>query len=347
MLNNNNTISKKCHYKHLTPSNKGQIQAYRNEGKSIRFIAKMLGKNPSTISRELKRNSVTQMDSSYAFKNLYIADTAHILYKKRRQKCICRKQYDPLFFVELKKEILKKKKRAHSIDTFCNVYKRNNPDKVIPSTKTVYEMIHRGEIKGIKPYMLPRMTKLKPRRKTNGQSNSKKNKKVLGTSIEQRPEHINSREEKGHFEIDAVKGKNGKNEACIITLVDRKSRYTYILFLPKLNAQNVNKALQKLFRKVGKKSFKSITSDNGSEFSRLTELESKNMKVFFAHPYSSYERGTNENTNGLIREFLPKGESMNGKEKEIPEIQKILNGRCRKILDYRSAEEYHFDNTIA
>lgn len=82
MLNNNNTISKKCHYKHLTPSNKGQIQAYRNESKSIRFIAKMLGKNPSTISRELKRNSVTQMDSSYAFKNLYIADTAHILYKK-------------------------------------------------------------------------------------------------------------------------------------------------------------------------------------------------------------------------------------------------------------------------
>ena len=83
MLNNNNTISKKCHYKHLTPSNKGQIQAYRNEGKSIRFIAKMLGKNPSTISRKLKRNSVTQMDSSYAFKNLYIADTAHILYKKK------------------------------------------------------------------------------------------------------------------------------------------------------------------------------------------------------------------------------------------------------------------------
>ena len=70
--------------------------------------------------------------------------------------------------------------------------------------------------------MLPRMTKLKPRRKTDGQCNTKKNKRILGTSIEQRPEHINSRED----EIDAVKGKNGKNEACIITLVDRKSRYT-------------------------------------------------------------------------------------------------------------------------
>lgn len=208
-------------------------------------------------------------------------------------------------------------------------------------------MIHRGQIEGIKPYMLPRMTKLRPRRKTGGQCNTKKNKRILGTSIEQRPGHINSREEKRHFEIDAVKGKNGKNEACIITLVDRKSRYTYILFLAKLNAENVNKALQKLFRKVGKKNFKSITSDNGSVFSRLAELESRNMKVFFAHPYSSYERGTNENTNGLIREFLPKGKSMNGKEKKIPEIQKILNERCKKILNYRSAEEYHFDNTTA
>ena len=121
-------------------------------------------KNPSTISRELKRNSVTQMDSSYAFKDVYIADTAHILYKKRRQKCISRKQYDPLFFVELKKEILKREKRVHSIDTFCNVYKRDNPDKVVPSTKTVYEMIRRGQIEGIKPYMLPRIIKLKPRR---------------------------------------------------------------------------------------------------------------------------------------------------------------------------------------
>ena len=279
------------------------------------------------------------MDSSYAFKDVYIADTAHILYKKRRQKCIYRKQYDPLFFVELKKEILKREKRMHSIDTFCNVYKRDNLDKVVPSTKTVYKMIHRGQIEGIKPYMLSRMTKLKPRRKTDGQCNTKKNKRILGTSIEQRPEHINSREEKGHFEIDAVKGKNGKNEACIITLVDRKSRYTYILFLAKLNAQNVNKALQKLFRKVGKKNFKSITL-------RTTALNSAGWKNW-KHPYSSYECGTNENTNGLIREFLPKGKSMNGKEKEIPEIQKILNERCRKILNYRSAEEYHFDNTIA
>ena len=347
MLDNNNIFSNKSHYSHLTSSQRGIIQAYLNEGKSLRFIASKIGKSPSTISREVKRNSVSQMDSLHGFKNLYFADSANILYKNRRKKCVYFKEYDPQFFLELKNEILKKEKREHSIDTFCNFYKRNNPDKIVPSTKTVYEMIHNGKIEGIKPYMLPRLVKLKPRKKNNGHINTKKNKKVLGTSIEQRPENINSREEKGHFEIDAVKGKNGKNEACIITLVDRKSRYTYILFLPKLNAENVNKALLKLFKKVGKKNFKSITSDNGSEFSKLVELENKNLKVYFAHPYSSYERGTNENTNGLIREFLPKGESMNGKEKEIPEIQKILNRRYRKILDYRSPEEYHFDDSIA
>ena len=347
MLDNNNIFSKKSHYSHLTSSQRGIIQAYLNEGKSLRFIANKIGKSPSTISREVKRNSVSQMDSLHGFKNLYFAVSANILYKNRRKKCVYLKEYDPQFFLELKNEIKKKKKREHSIDTFCNFYKRNNPDKIVPSTKTVYEMIHNGKFEGIKPYMLPRLVKLKPRKKNNGHINAKKNKKILGTSIEQRPENINSREEKGHFEIDAVKGKNGKNEACIITLVDRKSRYTYILFLPKLNAENVNKALLKLFKKVGKKNFKSITSDNGSEFSKLVELENKNLKVYFAHPYSSYERGTNENTNGLIREFLPKGESMNGKEKEIPEIQKILNRRYRKILDYRSPEEYHFDDSIA
>ena len=282
------------------------------------------------------------MDSSYAFKDVYIADTAHILYKKRRQKCIYRKQYDPLFFVKLKKEILKKEKRVHSIDTFCNVYKRDNPDIVAPSTKTVYKMIHRGQIEGIKPYMLSRMTKLKPRRKTDGQCNTKKNKRILGTSIEQRPEHINSREEKGHFEIDAVKGKNGKNEACIITLIDRKTD-THISFFSQAECPECQQGSTEAIQKSWKKEFQV----NNFGFSRLAELKSRNMKVFFAHPYSSYERGTNENTNGLIREFLPKGKSMNGKEKEIPEIQKILNARCRKILNYRSAEEYHFDNTIA
>ena len=83
------------------------------------------------------------------------------------------------------------------------------------------KLYHRSQIVGIKPYMLPRMTKLKPRKKTSGHSNPKKNKKVLGNSIEKRPEHINSQKE--HYEIDAVKGKNGKNKTCIITLVDRKA----------------------------------------------------------------------------------------------------------------------------
>ena len=133
------------------------------------------------------------MDSLYGFKNFYIADTVDIYYLKRREKCKFIKKYDPQFFIELKAEVLKKEYRKFSIDAFCAVYKSNNPNKVVPSTKTVYEMIHRSQIDGIKPYMLPRLVKLKPRKKTNGHSNPKKNKKVLGNSIKKRPEHINFR----------------------------------------------------------------------------------------------------------------------------------------------------------
>ena len=90
------------------------------------------------------------MDSLYGFINFYIADTVDIYYLKRREKCKFVKKYDLQFFIELKAEVLKKEYRKFSIDAFCVVYKSNNPDKVVPSTKTVYEMIHRGQIDGIK-----------------------------------------------------------------------------------------------------------------------------------------------------------------------------------------------------
>ena len=157
------------------------------------------------------------------------------------------------------------------------------------------------------------MSKLKPGTRKNDKP--KQNKRILGTSIEQRPEHINNREEIGHYEIDAVKGKNGKNEATAITLVERTTRFVYLLYVNKLTSENVNKELIKLFRNIGKRNFKSITSDNGSEFSKLSTLGSNNFKIYFAHPYSSYEHRTNENMNGQLREFLPKGVSMNDKKK--------------------------------
>ena len=192
--------------------------------------------------------------------------------------------------------------------------------------------------------MLPRMIKLKPRRKTDGQCNTKKNKRILGTSIEQRPEHINSREEKGHFEIDAVKGKNGKNEACIITLVDRKSRYTYF---SQAECPECQQGSAEAVQKDWKKEFQVDNFGQRLGIQQAGRAGKQKHESVLCTSVSSYERGTNENTNGLIREFLPKGKSMNGKEKEISEIQKILNERCRKILNYRSAEEYHFDNTTS
>ena len=338
-MSHNNTIKlKKSHYHHLSSYERGQIALLHKEGMSLRKIASKINRSPSTVSREIKRNSTLQQNYLYEFVPIYIPETADILSRKRRNRkkeLLCK--YDPMFFEQLYEEITKKY-RIYSVETLVEEWRRLYPEIRVPSFKTIYRFIHLGILK-LKLYKLPRMSRLRPRRKKNNVS--KKNRKVLGRSIEQRPESINSRSEAGHFEIDAVKGKNGKGEAAAISLVDRVSRYTYLMYVESLTSENVRRELLKLFRKVGKKNFKSITSDNGSEFSSLSSLEGRTLKVYYAHPYSSYERGTNENTNGLLREFLPKGKSMNGLKKEFKKIEECLNNRPRKILGFSKPSEVH------
>lgn len=338
MLSNCIIENEKSHYKHLSSYERGQIAMLHKEGVSQAEIAKRINRNKSTVSREINRNSTTLQNYQYEFVSEYIPETADILAKKRRNKDKdLLKKYDPEFFEQLYIE-LTKKYRTYSVETFVNYWKEKYPDRKIPSFKTVYRFIRMGILK-LKVYKLPRMSKLKPRNSKNAKP--RKNKKVLGTSIEERPENINNREEAGHFEIDAVKGKNGKNEAAAITLVDRVTRFVYLMYVEKLTSESVNKQLLNLFKKVGKRNFKSITSDNGSEFSKLAMLESKNFSVYFAHPYSSFERGTNENMNGQLREFLPKGKSINGLKKEFKKIEECLNNRPRKILDFKTSSELH------
>lgn len=177
-------------------------------------------------------------------------------------------------------------------------------------------------------------------RKRPKKDNTKTYKKKLGTSIEERPEEANNRSEFGHREIDLVLFKRTKNEAVLLTLVERQTRYTLIRKIGGKTAKCVLQSLRSIFKKHGKSTFKSITSDNGSEFASLTELESKYLNIYYAHPYSSCERGTNENHNGQIREFLPKGQSINGGSKSIiNKVENCLNQKMRRILGYCSPKE--------
>ncbi|ACB90144.1 IS1239 transposase [Streptococcus pneumoniae CGSP14] len=157
--------------------------------------------------------------------------------------------------------------------------------------------------------------------------------KPAGQSIEQRLEAINFRLENGHYEIDTVLLTRAKNY-CLLVLTDRKSRHQIIRLIPNKSADVVNQAL-KLILKQHK--ILSITADNGTEFNRLSNVFSE-KHIYYAHPYASWERGTNENHNRLIRRWLPKG-TKKMTPKEVAFIEKWINNYPKKCLDYKSPRE--------
>ena len=173
-----------------------------------------------------------------------------------------------------------------------------------------------------------------------------------GESIEQRPEEIDEREEFGHWEGDTVYSGKGKRKTtrALLTLTERKTRKEIIIAIPNRKAETVVKALDALERKLGARRFraifKSITFDNGTEFAAAEGLErsciNKHLprtKVYFCHPYSSWERGTNENTNGMIRRRFPKGTNFAAvTNAQIAQAENWINNYPRKILGYKSSE---------
>lgn len=205
-------------------------------------------------------------------------------------------------------------------------------------TKTLYHYVDFGllNIKSIDlPQKLSRNTKI---------HKDKENKRVLGRSIEERPEEVDTREEFGHWETDLVIGKKSENDEVLLTLLERKTRDFFIIRLPDKSADSVLEAFQKMQTELGdsfSKVFHTITTDNGSEFARLTELETgTSTKVYFTHPYTSCEKGSIENHNGLLRRFIPKGKRISDySEDDILAVELWANSLPRRILGYKTPDE--------
>ena len=184
---------------------------------------------------------------------------------------------------------------------------------------------------------------MKLRRNTKP-SQGKKHKKKLGKNITERPSNINNREEFGHWEVDTVVGEKSKYESVLLTIVERKTRNAIIHKIASKTDEAVTEALNSIRTIYGDKFsdiFKTITSDNGSEFADLSILEAEtDTKVYFTHPYSSFEKGTNECHNGLIRRFIPKGKRISDySSDDIIFIEEWMNTLPRKILNYKTLEE--------
>jgi len=339
-------ITKKREFKHLTETERKIIERYYRT-LSISAIAEILGRDKSTVSREIKRASVIEYkvnpyqskDPNYPTsieKKVYYAKEGEETYKKNRERCGRKSKIgkckDLILFVISKV----KSKEKWSIDSAIGYAKVNNifPEQNI-STRTFYIWIDKG-LEGINNFDLLRKIGRKPRNK----SKSKERKRIYGRSIEERPISVKERVEFGHWEGDLIIGKD--NKSYLFSLVERKTRIGLLFKISSKESKNIVEIIDRLKAEYGdnfSKIFKTITFDNGSEFADSIGMEKDNMtSVYYAHPYSSYERGSNENWNGLVRRFLPKGSSFEElSEEDINKILNYINTMPRKLLGYRTA----------
>ena len=218
------------------------------------------------------------------------------------------------------------------------------PEGTIPCTKTLYNMLWANKLP-LSLFDLPHALGRKKHRKWN-----RKNKRMLGRSIEERPAIAAAGTEIGHWEVDTVVGRRQGREAVIFTAVEKVLREFIAIRVPGRTSAGVEVAMTKLREEFGdekfSKVFKTMTADNGPEFETFSQYEQLGTKIYFTHPYSSWERPQNERHNGLLRDYIPKGTSIECySDEDVLSIADELNQRPRRILGYHTPAEL-FDHFL-
>ncbi len=312
-------------YHHLTTRERYLIVEHKSMGLSNREIGRMLCRDASTIGRELKRNA-DRSDGRYRVEK---ADS----YARARR---WRSRQGTQFKAAEVAQVLALLEEKWSPEQISGRLRKGKGLRV--GTGTIYRWLAKDKAQGGASW---RQTRQLAHRYRKGYRVADSRGRMRGKRpLSERPGEANDRSEVGHVEGDTVMGKDGRH--CLLTLVDRMTRRTRILKLPARQAAEVNKALIREVRS-GRLSLKSLTLDNGTEFHGFKELEEKlGIRVYFAQPYHSWERGTNENTNGLIRQYLPKGSCFKEvTQSHCNQIERSLNNRPRKILGFSTPNEAH------
>ncbi len=309
-------------YKQLTLDERYQIKAYLEMGYSLREIAKKLLRNVSTICREIKRNTG---------KKGYRPKQAQNFSDSRKSKGNKRISIHMWALVAYCIKLDWSPEQIHGRLTFLGM-------KGVPSPEWIYVHIYEDKAKGGTLYKHLRCQKL--RKKRHGSGQERRGRIPDRKPISDRPLVANNRERFGDFEGDTIVGKG--HSGVILTHVDRRSRYLVMSYHPNRKADVISNATIETLADLD---VKTITYDNGKEFAAFKEVEEAlGVDVYFANTYASWERGTNENTNGLIRQYLPKKMKFENLDPELIEaIQNKINNRPRKVLGYRTPAEVFLD----
>jgi IS30 family transposase len=323
-------------YKHFSGIERGIIKALLDEGKSRAFIAAVLGRHPSSIGRELKRNNTD--------KEKYDPERAQKRYERVRLECVKSRRLDhqPLW-----EYLYKRLAQSCSPDQIAQRSKDAFPDDLMMriSHETIYRAIYNDQ--RFRP-LIARMRQARPKRRPRGMGKSRRGPSIPNrVSIEQRPKHVEDRLELGHWEGDTVIGKNQRG--AIITLVERKSLYLVPCLVSSRHASEVAQAIIDAMNELPAKAVKTVTFDNGTEFATHQRMAKElQISIYFAHTYCSNERARNENTNGLLRQYFPKGSSFEHlTQAQIQDVADELNNRPRKTLGYRTPHEVFYGLPVA
>lgn len=332
--------------KHLTKTDRLKIEALFNKGCKQIEIAAQLGVARSTICRELKRGAYIGMTSELEPVTKYSADLAEMKYQAnlRAKGAGLKIGNDIALSNYIEDKIINGKYSPEAVVGELWRTGKWGDFSVTLCTRTLYNYIDKGVFLNLTNKNLP--VKGKRRRAYHKVKAVKRPPK--GTSIEKRPEEIKTREEFGNWEMDTVVGPVKKSKNSLLVLSERKTRYERIFILRAHTMEEVVARINQLEERMGERFsavFKTITVDNGSEFQDCKGIETslnagRRTKLYYCHPYSSYERGTNENINKMIRRWLPKGISFDDKtDDEIQAIEDWINDYPRGIFEYQTARE--------
>lgn len=338
-------------FRHFSMNDRLQMEAYLNAGKTPSEIAAFLGKHISSIYREMKRGRFEHLNMDYTIEERYSPDIAENKYREhlaaKGAELKIGKDFEFAQYIENK--VIKEKYSPAAI--LGEIKEKGIVFKTTICVSTFYSYIEKGIFLNITNKNLPvkgtktrrAYNKVKPRRRTAGES------------IEKRPKEILERKEFGHWEMDCVEGKK-KSKKTLLVFSERKTRNEIVLPIKAKTAENVVEALDKLeknFRRLFPKVFKTITVDNGSEFSDIIGMRNsifggERTKFYYCHPYSSWERGTNENINKMIRRHYPKGTDFESySDDELLKLNRWINNYPRKIFGYRCSADLFAEEMAA
>ena len=305
-------------YIHLTIEERTSIAHLHKQGVSLRQIAITIGRNVSTIKRELDRNYTPNKKGD----NDYYPYSSQKRYEERKSEAHNIIQF-PLEVIQI---IEQRIKETWSPEQIAAYYKNNG----FPCYKTIYKWINEGIIINGNKSLL--------RRKGKGGWYETRGKQNRGKSIRKRDKRIYRRADYGHWELDTVVSGLGKSKSCFITLVERKSRFYKAIKSPNRHADVVARLIIDYLKQYPSELVKTITTDNGKEFAEWEQIEKElNCEVYFCDTFCAWQKGSNENSNGLLREFFPKGYNLNRyTQVYIDKKVNLINNRPRKCNNWIS-----------